>query len=181
MANGQMDANISLPTVIFVCGGNSARSVAAEHLCNKIWGDKCVWTSAGTEIKRNRPKEGVIRALKEVANIEMEDDILCRNLDDILTQLSNKEDAKLLAIIVLCCNAKICPRVQRLIPVGTSIMREPVIGPMALLANSCALDVCGAPPPDGEEDAEEVYKNFVISMEDFVRQRLPVLLPEVLA
>jgi hypothetical protein len=170
------------------CSGNSARSVAAEYLSQKFWPGKADWISAGTNVRRERPKEGVIRALREVSKIDIGENVRTRKLDELLSQ--PEEDSqppstgtirgRLLAVILLCCNADLdCPHLDKSLPSGSFLIKEPVPGPMEMIQRSC-----GGPADDGggkdAEAIERIYQEFTRSMEEFVLQRLPLLLPDLL-
>jgi hypothetical protein len=196
------------PTVIFVCSGNSARSVAAEHLANKYWSDRANFMSAGTNVRRSRPKEGVITALKDGAMIELPDDLQCRTLFDVLDQQFPKDpgeslvcctSGRLAAVIVLCCKAlEDCPNIEERLPQDCTLIKEILKGPMEMMdgvhgagAGFCSLEggcdsVLHATKVDKglfcRTDAEAaVFSEFVSNMDGWVKSALPAIIPSVLA
>jgi hypothetical protein len=162
------------------CSGNSARSVAAEYLSQKFWPGKADWLSAGTNVRRDRPKEGVIRALREVSKLDISENIQTRKLSDLLCQPEDSPSTgtisgRLMAVILLCSNADSdCPHLDKTLPSCSFLIKESVPGPMEMIQQSCGPEV------GKDADVEKIYQEFIKNMEEFVLERLPLLLPELL-
>ncbi len=130
-----------------------------------------------------------MRALREVAQIAISENVRTRNLSELLSQFKGTGDVstpqsergRLLAVILLCCNADSdCPHLDKLLPPGCSLIKEPVPGPMEMMQRSCG----GLTDEHGKEvsaeDTQKVYHEFISNMEEFVQQRLPQLIPHLL-
>lgn len=178
-----MEAN-GKPTVIFVCSGNSARSVAAEYLAMKHFGSFANFLSAGTNVRRDRPKEGVISALKDTAMLEIPDDIQCRRLFDLLDKqfprdvVSAAGVGRLAAVIIMCCNAaQDCPQIEEKLPAECCLITEMVTGPMEMM-QLCNLN--GGCEERGPADEDAVYSDFVSNIDVWIQSTLPTIIPSII-